>query len=94
MSGDDDPKKAQARRMLKSFVQWDPADEASALDHINVCLLQPDGGAVLVSALRDIAEVRGNVEIAEALAVEPDPTLGTVLSALKALGLRFRAEVA
>jgi probable addiction module antidote protein len=65
----------------------------------------PDDPALIVAALGDIARARGIVQLAKdtgltreglykALSKDGNPSLGTVLKVLKALGLKFTPQVA
>ena len=72
--------------------------------YLGVCLEEADGDAAFVAkALGDIARARGVSEVAsraglsretlhKALSGERNPTLGTILRVLDALGLKLRAD--
>ena len=74
--------------------------------YLEACLEEADGDAAFVAkALGDIARARGMSEVAshaglpreslyKALSGERNPTLGTVLRVVDALGLKLRAEPA
>ena len=74
--------------------------------YLQACLEEaPDDAALLAAALGDIARARGMMGLAKetgltreglykALSMEGNPSLGTVLKVLKALGLKLTPQVA
>jgi probable addiction module antidote protein len=98
------------RRKKETFSRWDAADYLKSDDdmaaYLEACLEQtPDDPALIVAALGDIARARGMVQLAKdtgltreglykALSKDGNPSLGTVLKVLKALGLKFTPQVA
>jgi len=74
--------------------------------YLEACLEEaPDDPALVAAALGDIARARGMVRVAKetgltreglykALSKDGNPSLGTVLKVLKALGLKFTPQVA
>lgn len=74
--------------------------------YLQACLEEaPDDPALVAAALGDIARARGMVRVAKetgltreglykALSKDGNPSLGTVLKVLKALGLKFTPQVA
>ena len=101
---------ATKRRKRESFSRWDAADYLKSDDdmaeYLQACLDEaPDDPALIAAALGDIARARGMVQLAKetgltreglykALSKDGNPSLGTVLKVLKALGLKFTPQVA
>lgn len=98
------------RRKKVTFSRWDPVDYLKSGEdmagYLQACLDEaPDDAALLAAALGDIARARGMVRVAKetgltreglykALSKDGNPSLGTVLKVLKALGLKFTPQVA
>jgi probable addiction module antidote protein len=96
---------ATKRRMKETFSRWDAADylksEADMAAYLEACLEEaPDDPAFLAAALGDIARAHGMVRLAKetgitrdglykALSKDGNPSFGTVLKVLHALGLTF-----
>jgi probable addiction module antidote protein len=101
---------AVKRRKREAFSRWDAADylksEEDMVAYLQACLEEsPDDPALVSAALGDIARARGMVRLAKetgltreglykALSKDGNPSLGTVLKVLKALGLKFIPQVA
>ena len=101
---------AVKRRKNVTFSRWDPVDylktEEDMAGYLQACLEEaPDDPALVAAALGDIARARGMVRVAKetgltreglykALSKDGNPSLGTVLKVLKALGLKFTPQVA
>jgi probable addiction module antidote protein len=101
---------AAKRRKNVTFSRWDPVDylktEEDMAGYLQACLEEaPDDPALVAAALGDIARARGMVRVAKetgltreglykALSKDGNPSLGTVLKVLKALGLKFTPQVA
>jgi len=98
------------KRKKESFTRWDPADYMKSEDdmaaYIEACLAEaPDDPALLSAALGDIARAHGMADLAKrtgltreglykALSKEGNPSLGTVLKVMHALGIKFTATAA
>ena len=98
------------QRKIETFSRWNPADYLRSAEdmaaYLQACLEEaPDDAALVAAALRDIARARGMVRLAKetgltreglykALSKDGNPSLGTVLKVLKALGLKFTPQVA
>ncbi|HEV7136295.1 MAG TPA: addiction module antidote protein [Steroidobacteraceae bacterium] len=96
---------ATKRRTKETFSRWDAADylksEADMAAYLQACLEEaPDDPAFLAAALGDIARAHGMVQLAKetgitrdglykALSKDGNPTFGTVLKVMRALGLTF-----
>jgi probable addiction module antidote protein len=96
---------AAKRRTKETFSRWDAADylksEADMAAYLEACLEEaPDDPAFLAAALGDIARAHGMVQLAKetgitrdglykALSKDGNPTFGTVLKVMRALGLTF-----
>jgi probable addiction module antidote protein len=94
----------------EKFSRYDAADylksEEDMVAYLEACLEEaPDDPALIAAALGDIARARGMVRLAKdtgltreglykALSKDGNPSLGTVLKVMKALGLRFEAKAA
>jgi len=94
---------ATKRRTKETFSRWDAADylksEADMAAYLEACLEEaPDDPAFLAAALGDIARAHGMVQLAKetgitrdglykALSKDGNPTFGTVLKVMRALGL-------
>ena len=98
---------ATKRRKRESFSRWDAAEfDDDMAEYLQACLDEaPDDPALIAAALGDIARARGMVQLAKetgltreglykALSKDGNPSLGTVLKVLKALGLKFTPQVA
>jgi probable addiction module antidote protein len=101
---------ATKQRKKEAFSRWDAADYLKSDDHmaayLQACLEEaPDDPSLIAAALGDIARARGMVQLAKetgltreglykALSKDGNPSLGTVLKVLKALGLKFTPQVA
>jgi len=101
---------ATKRRKKEQFSRWDAADYLKSDDdmaaYLQACLDEaPDDPTLIVAALGDIARARGMVQLAKetgltreglykALSKNGNPSFGTVLKVLKALGLKFTPQVA
>jgi probable addiction module antidote protein len=100
---------ATKRRKKQAFSRWDAADYLKSDDdmaaYLQACLEEvPDDPALIAAALGDIARARGMMQLAKetgltreglykALSKDGNPSLGTVLKVLKALGLKFTPQV-
>jgi probable addiction module antidote protein len=100
---------ATKRRKKEAFSRWDAADYLKSDDdmaaYLQACLEEaPDDPALIAAALGDIARARGMMQLAKetgltreglykALSKDGNPSLGTVLKVLKALGLKFTPQV-
>jgi probable addiction module antidote protein len=98
------------RVMKETFSRYDTADylksEADMAAYLEACLEEaPDDPAFIAAALGTIARARGMVQLAKetgltreglykALSKDGNPRLGTVLKVLRALGLKFKPQVA
>ena len=96
-------------RTKETFSRYDAADylktDADMAAYLEACLEEaPDDPAVIAAALGDIARARGMVQLAKetgltreglykALSKDGNPSLGTVLKVLRALGLKFTPQV-
>ena len=94
---------AAKRRTKETFSRWDAADylksEADMVAYLRACLEEaPDDPALLAAALGDIARAHGMVQLAKetgitrdglykALSKDGNPTFGTVLKVMHALGM-------
>jgi probable addiction module antidote protein len=94
----------------EKFSRYDTADylksEEDMVAYLEACLEEaPDDPALIAAALGDIARARGMVRLAKdtgltreglykALSKDGNPSLGTVLKVMKALGLRFEVKAA
>jgi len=101
---------ATKQRKKEAFSRWDAADYLKSDDdmaaYLQACLEEaPDDPSLIAAALGDIARARGMVQLAKetgltreglykALSKDGNPSLGTVLKVLKALGLKFTPQVA
>jgi probable addiction module antidote protein len=97
-------------RTKETFSRYDTADylrtDADMAAYLEACLEEaPDDPALIAAALGDIARARGMVQLAKetgltreglykALSKDGNPSLGTVLKVLRALGLKFTPQVA
>ena len=93
-----------------TFSRWDPVDhlrtEADMVAYFEACLEEAgDDPSFIAAALGDIARARGMSQVARdsgltreglyrALSKGANPSLGTVLKVMRALGFRLRAEAA
>jgi probable addiction module antidote protein len=94
---------ATKRRAKETFSRWDAADylksEADMVAYLRACLEEaPDDPSLLAAALGDIARAHGMVQLAKetgitrdglykALSKDGNPSFGTVLKVMHALGL-------
>jgi probable addiction module antidote protein len=101
---------ASKRRTSEAFSRWDAADylksEKDMVAYLQACLEEaPDDAALLAASLGDIARAQGMAHLAKktgltreglykALSKNGNPSLGTVLKVVKALGLKLTPEVA
>ena len=101
---------AAKRSKKAKFTRWDAADalrtEADMVAYLRACLEEaPDDAALLTAALGDIARARGMMGLAKktgltreglykALSKDGNPSLGTVLKVISALGMKLALEVA
>lgn len=97
-------------RKKETFSRYDAADylksDADMLAYLQACMDEAgDDPAYIAAALGDIARARGMVQLAKetgltreglykALSAEGNPSLGTVLKVLKALGLKLTPRAA
>ncbi len=102
--------KRKAAKPEETFSRWDVADhlrsEADIAAYLAACMEEaPDDPAFIAAALGDIARAHGMIEIAKAtgltreglykaLSAEGNPTFGTVLKVLKALGIKLTPQAA
>ena len=98
------------RPTKERFSRYDTADylksEEDMAAYLQACLEgAPEDAALIAAALGDIARARGMMRLAKATGVtreglykalskDGNPSLGTVLKVMKALGLRFDARAA
>lgn len=101
---------AAKRSKKTKFTRWDAADslrtEADMVAYLHACLEEaPDDASLLAAALGDIARARGVMGLAretgltreglyKALSKNGNPSLGTVLKVIKALGMKLTPQVA
>lgn len=101
---------ATKRRVKETFSRWDAAEymksDQDMAAYLKACLDEsPDDPGLVIAAIGDIARARGMVQLAKetgltreglykALSKNGNPSLGTVLKVLKALGLKFTPQVA
>ncbi len=94
----------------ESFSRWDPADHlkstADIAAYLAACMEEAgDDPAFIAAALGDVARARGMAQLArktgltreglyKALAPDGNPSLGTVLKVMKALGLKLTPKAA
>ncbi len=99
-----------SRRVREKFARYDTADylrnEADMVAYLVACMEEADDDPALVAvALGNIARAYGMVRLAratgitreglyKALSADGNPSLGTVLKVLKALGMKLRPEAA
>lgn len=97
-------------RKKETFSRYDTADylksDADMLAYLQACMDEAgDDPAYIAAALGDIARARGMMQLAKdtgmtreglykALSAEGNPSLGTVLKVLKALGLKLTPRAA
>ena len=96
------------RQKRETFTHWDAADylksEVDMAAYLQACLEEaPEDATLLAAALGDIARARGMMQVArqagltreglyKALSRNGNPSLGTILKVLKALGLKFTPQ--
>ncbi|MFO1400118.1 MAG: addiction module antidote protein [Steroidobacteraceae bacterium] len=101
---------AAKRSRKARFGRWDAADslrsEADMVAYLQACMEEaPDDAALLAAALGDIARARGMMGLAQAtgitreglykaLSKDGNPSLGTVLKVMRALGLKLTPQIA
>jgi probable addiction module antidote protein len=101
---------ATKRRAKETFSRWDAAEymksDQDMAAYLRACMDEtPDNPALVVAAIGDIARARGMVQLAKetgltreglykALSKNGNPSLGTVLKVLKALGLKLTPQAA
>ena len=90
----------------ETFSRYDTAAEEDMAAYLEACLEDaPDDPAFIASALGTIARARGMADLAKqtgltreglynSLSKDGNPSLGTVMKVMKALGLRLTATVA
>jgi probable addiction module antidote protein len=102
--------KAARKRSKERFTRYDSADylksEEDMAGYLQACMEEAgDDAAYIAAALGTIARAHGMVQLAKetgltreglykALSEDGNPSLGTVLKVLKALGLKFMPQVA
>jgi probable addiction module antidote protein len=102
--------KRKSAKPKETFSRWDPADhlksEADIAAYLAACMEEAgDDPAFIAAALGDVARAHGMIEIAKAtgltreglykaLSAEGNPTFGTVLKVLKALGIKLTPQPA
>lgn len=100
---------ARARKR-ETFTRYDTADylrsEADMVAYLAACMEEAgDDPAFIAAALGNIARARGMVQLAKdtgmtreglykALSAEGNPSLGTVLKVMKALGMKLTTQAA
>ena len=96
--------------MAEKFTRWDPVDhlqtEEAMMLYLEACMEEGgDDPAFIAAALGDIARSRGMSQLARAtgltreglyksLAADGNPSLGTILKVMKALGLKLTPKAA
>ncbi|SRR5579883_1943942 len=101
---------ARKRRTKETFSRSDAADylncEADMVAYLEACLEEAaDDPGLIAAALGDIARARGMMNLAretgltreglyKALSKDGNPSFGTVLKVLRALGLKLTPQVA
>jgi probable addiction module antidote protein len=101
---------ATRRRRKEKFSRYDTADylktEEDMVAYLEACMDEAgDDPAYIAAALGTVARAHGMVRLAKetgltreglykALSAEGNPSLGTVLKVVKALGLKLRPQVA
>lgn len=101
---------ATRKMVKESFSRYDTADylksEADMVAYLEACMEEADDDPVIIAvALGNIARVYGMVQLAKdtgltreglykALSAEGNPSLGTVLKVVKALGMKLTPQVA
>jgi probable addiction module antidote protein len=102
--------KRKSAKRKETFSRWDPADhlksEGDIAAYLSACMEEAgDDPAFIAAALGDIARAHGMIEIAKAtgltreglykaLSADGNPTFGTVLKVLKALGIKLTPQAA
>jgi probable addiction module antidote protein len=102
--------KTRKKRSKETFSRYDTADylksEEDMLAYLDACMEEAgDDPAFIAVALGNIARAHGMVQLAKetgltreglykALSAEGNPSLGTVLKVLKALGLKLTPQLA
>lgn len=97
-------------RKKEKFSRYDVADylksEEDMAEYLDACIEEAgDDAAYIAAALGDIARARGMAQLAKdtgisreglykALSADGNPSLGTVLKVVKALGLKLTTKVA
>jgi probable addiction module antidote protein len=101
---------SKRHRKKNRFRRWDAADalrsEADMVAYLQACLDEaPDDAALLAAALGDIARAQGMMSLAKrtgltreglykALSKDGNPSLGTVLKVVNALGIKLTPQLA
>ena len=96
------------RQKREAFTHWDAAgylkSKVDMAAYLQACLEEaPEDATLLAAALGDIARARGMMQVArqagltreglyKALSRNGNPSLGTILKVLKALGLKFTPQ--
>jgi probable addiction module antidote protein len=94
----------------EAFSRWDPADHlktrAQVAAYLDACMDEAgDDPAFIAAALGDIARARGMARLAKetgltreglykSLAADGNPSLGTILKVMRALGLKLTPKAA
>jgi probable addiction module antidote protein len=102
--------KARKKQTKETFSRYDTADylksEEDMLAYLDACMEEAGGDPAFIAvALGNIARAHGMVQLAKetgitreglykALSAEGNPSLGTVLKVLKALGLKLTPQLA
>lgn len=103
-------RKSVRSKPTEAFSRWDPADhlksDADIAAYLEACMEEAgDDPAFIAAALGDIARARGMAQLAQATgltreglykALSPDgnPTFGTVLKVMRALGIKLTPQTA
>ena len=98
------------RKTKETFSRWDAADhlrnEEEMVEYLKACMDEAgDDPAFIAAALGDIARAYGMLKLSKetgltreglykALATDGNPSLGTVMKVMRALGLKLSAEAA
>ena len=102
--------KRKSTKPKEAFSRWDPADhlksEADIAAYLAACMEEAgDDPAFIAAVLGDIARAHGMIDIAKAtgltreglyraLSAEGNPSFGTILKVLKALGIKLTPQAA
>lgn len=101
---------ATKKRVKETFSRYDTADylktEEDMVAYLEACMEEAgDDAAFIAAALGDIARAHGMMQLAKdtgltreglykALSADGNPSLGTVLKVVKALGLKLTPQIA